>query len=177
MTDFTKKLREEWARRMPEISVIWRLDRKGVASGWCRIFDGALLRPLGEAVAAVGGRLSMITAYLSEAGKRAGQREVAYHFDLDGDTLTVTVVLPLVGARLPSLTPLFHNADWNEREMMELYDLEVTGHPDPRPLFIDDSAGPQVFERLVAFSTFVSGSGSKALWDRVMATQAAKEKS
>ncbi|PLX94929.1 MAG: hypothetical protein C0621_04760 [Desulfuromonas sp.] len=162
-------------RALPDLAILWRCDRKGVSSGWCRSSDATQLLSLGEQVAKVGGRLSMITAYLAPQEGAAPGREVAYHFELDGDTFTLTILLPRSGATLPSLTPLFANADWNEREMMELYDLKVEGHPDPRPLFIDDSAGPQVFERLVPFSTFVSGASSQALWERVLATQPTKE--
>ena len=46
--------------------------------------------------------------------------EVDYHFDLGGDTLTVIAYVPQ-GGSIASLTPLFRNADWHEREMMELY--------------------------------------------------------
>jgi NADH-quinone oxidoreductase subunit C len=175
MTNLDATLRQAFRERTgAEIPVLWRRDRKGVPTGWCRIEDPALLLPLAEAVAAVDGRLSMITA--SRYDNSPQRRELLYHFDLDGATLTITVSLPLTGAELPSLTPLFRSADWHERELMELYDVAVTGHPDPRPLFIDKAAGSKPLERLVPYSSFTNGAASRNLWEQVMAAQAAKEK-
>jgi NADH-quinone oxidoreductase subunit C len=140
-----------------------------VLTGWCRLQEPEAILPAAQALASLQARLSMVTAYLSKAAKMGRARELAYHFDLDGSTLTVTVELPLSGARVPSLTPVFRNADWNEREFMELYDIQVTGHPSPGRLFLDPSIEPAAFERLIPYSTFSSGASSKALWDKVMA--------
>jgi NADH-quinone oxidoreductase subunit C len=155
----------------------WRLDRKGVTTGWCKLKEVADLLPAAQAVASLKGRLSMVTAYLTAAAKNRGVRELAYHFDLDGTTLTISIELPLAGARVPSLTSIFRNADWSEREFMELYDIEVTGHPDPRRLFIDTSQGPASFKRLIPYSTFSSGASSKALWEKVRAQNCSEEAS
>jgi len=158
-----------------EVAVTWRLDRKGVATGWCRLREAAGILPAARAVADLKGRLSMVTAYLPEATKHSGVRELAYHFDLDGTTLTIRIQLPPERAQVPSLTPVFRSADWNEREFMELYDIKVTGHPDPRRLFLDESIEPAAFERLIPYSTFSNGASSKALWDRVFADNDHKE--
>lgn len=148
--------------------VEWRSDRKGVLTGWCRLNEAAHILPAAEAVAGLNGRLSTTTAYLTDSARKRGVREIAYHFDLDGTTLTVTIELPLEGARVPSLTRIFRNADWNERELMELYDIQVIDHPDPRRLFLDKSIEPAAFERLIPFSTFTNGAASKTLWNKVM---------
>lgn len=98
--------------------------------------------------------------------------EIAYHFDLGGDTLTV-IAYVVQGGEIDSLTPLFRTADWGEREMMELYSLVVRGHPDPRRLFIDPAIDPAVFERLIPFSTLVNAASTKELWDKIAVTQKA----
>lgn len=92
--------------------------------------------------------------------------QLAYHFDLGGDTLTVLAHVPQAGS-IASLTPLFRTADWGEREMMELYALTVTGHPDPRRLFIDPAIEAAVFERLIPYSTLVNAGSTKELWDKI----------
>jgi NADH:ubiquinone oxidoreductase subunit C len=97
--------------------------------------------------------------------------EIAYHFDLGGDTLTLLVYVA-TGGSVASLTPLFRTADWNERELMELYAIAVRDHPDPRRLFIDKSIDPAVFERLIPYSTLVNAASTKSLWDKIMAAKA-----
>jgi NADH:ubiquinone oxidoreductase subunit C len=97
--------------------------------------------------------------------------EIAYHFDLGGDTLTVLVYVP-AGGSVASLTPLFRTADWNERELMELYAIAVPGHPDPRRLFIDKSIDPAVFERLIPYSTLVNAASTDSLWKKIMNAKA-----
>lgn len=96
--------------------------------------------------------------------------ELAYHFDLGGDTLTV-IAHVAQGGDVASLTPLFRTADWAEREMMELYAVTVRDHPDPRRLFIDPAIEPAVFERLIPFSTLVNAASTKGLWDKIAALQ------
>lgn len=100
--------------------------------------------------------------------------ELAYHFDLGGDTLTVIAYVPQ-GGEIDSLTPLFRTADWGEREMMELYSLVVRNHPDPRRLFIDPSIDPAVFERLIPFSTLSNAASTKELWEKIGVAQKAAE--
>jgi len=100
--------------------------------------------------------------------------EIAYHFDLGGDTLTVIAYVPQ-GGEIDSLTPLFRTADWGEREMMELYSLVVREHPDPRRLFLDPAIDPAVFERLIPFSTLVNAASTKELWDKIAAARKADE--
>ena len=97
--------------------------------------------------------------------------EIAYHFDLGGDTLTLLVYVP-AGGSVTSLTPLFRTADWNERELMELYAIAVRGHPDPRRLFIDKSIDPAVFERLIPYSTLVNAASTDSLWKKIMSQKA-----
>lgn len=152
-----------------QINLAWRRDRKGVLTGWCRLSSAEALLPAARTVAGLDGRLAMVTAYLPERAREKGEREIAYHFDLDGATLTLTVALPLEGAQVPSITPIFRNCDWQERELMELYDVEVIGHPDPRRLFLDHTMPEAPFERLVPYSTFSNAATGKALWDKVLA--------
>lgn len=94
--------------------------------------------------------------------------EIAYHFDVDGDTLTLMVFLPAGGGAVPSLTPLFRNADWSERELMEIYSIRVDGHPDPRRLFLDESVDAAVLERLIPYSTLVNAASTKSLWEKIL---------
>ena len=97
--------------------------------------------------------------------------EIAYHFDLDGNTLTLLLFLPVDAGVVDSLTPLFRTADWTEREMMEVYNIRVTGHPNPRRLFIDESVEPAVLERLIPFSTLVNAASTRELWEKILATK------
>ncbi len=94
--------------------------------------------------------------------------EIDYHFDIAGDALTIIAYVPQ-GGSIASLTPLFRNADWHEREMMELYAVKVTDHPDPRRLFLDASVDGAVLERLIPFSTLVNAASTKGLWERLTA--------
>lgn len=163
-------------------------DSHGVGTAWCELANAADLWRAGEMLKGVGARLSTITAmqpHLPEEEEDDAPPpapaslgglpidgktyEVLYHFDLDGATLSLRVFLPEGGGELPSLTPLFRNADWNERELMEIYALTVVGHPDPRRLFLDENLDPAVLERLIPFSTLVNAASTKSLWEKIVA--------
>jgi hypothetical protein len=100
--------------------------------------------------------------------------EIAYHFDLDGDTLTVIVLLPSEKAEIESLAPLFRNAEWPEREFMETYAIRVLGHPNPQRLFVDESIDPAVLERLIPFSVLANAATTKSLWERIISRKGGK---
>jgi NADH:ubiquinone oxidoreductase subunit C len=169
----------------------------GVTVSWCSLANSEELVPVGQLLVKLGARMTMITAFQppapsedekaedesapKEAPKTFGgtpldgtSYEIDYHFELNGDTLTIIVYIP-AGGSIPSLTPLFRAADWHEREMMELYNIVVRDHPDPRRLFIDPSIDGAVLERLIPYSTLVNAASTKSLWDRVMAGRGSTE--
>jgi hypothetical protein len=171
-------------------------DAHGTVVGWVELANRAELLAVGGLLEGLGARLSMTTASQPTAPEPEEEEEsegdadeakaekapaltfggtpmdgtsyeLAYHFDIGGDTLTVIAHVPQ-GGEIDSLTPLFRTADWGEREMMELYSLHVRNHPDPRRLFIDQTIDPAVFERLIPFSTLVNAASTKGLWEKVL---------
>jgi NADH-quinone oxidoreductase subunit C len=60
-------------------------------------------------------------------------------FSLDRNhRLRVKVSLPAGELSIPSLTPLWKNADWLEREVFDMFGVRFEGHPDLRRLFLYD---------------------------------------
>lgn len=145
-----------------------KTDVKGVTTLWCVLADKADLPILADFLAEQGARLSTITPYAADKTARGGTCEIAYHFDLDGDTLTITVSCPAED-EVDSITPVFANADWPEREMAELYGIKLKGHPHPERLFIDETLGEAVFDRFIPYSTMVNAATTKGLWEQVIA--------
>jgi len=98
-------------------------------------------------VRAMGYRLlSLLSAY--DRGDHFG---VLYAFVKPADSpsafaeLRLRVVLPkkdasgaAVEPECPSLAPLFPAADWQEREMYDMYGIRFVGHPDLRRMFLPD---------------------------------------
>lgn len=166
-------------------------NAKGVCSSWCTLANKDDLLSTAALLKSIGARLSTITILQPKAkptpAAKEGETAVAptffggtatdgktfeidYHFDIDGDTLTVVVHVPY-GGDVQSLTTLFRCADWPERELMELYSVIVRGHPDPRRLFIDPGIENAVLERLIPFSTLVNSATTKGLWEKILANK------
>ena len=164
-------------------------NAKGVGCAWCRLASKDDLRSVAAFMKGMGARLSTITILQPKAPSAPPPQEgetpvvptffggvasdgktfeIDYHFDVDGDTLTLVVHVPY-GGDVESLTPLFRCADWPERELMELYSVVVRGHPDPRRLFIDPGIEGAVLERLIPFSTLVNSATTKGLWEKILA--------
>lgn len=148
-----------------------RINRKGVISAWSQLPTAHLLLPTSEAIRRAGGRLSTITAYQRRQEESSGIREIAYHFDIDGATLTLTVHLDEDQREIDSITPIFPCADWHEREFMELYAIDIKGHPNPRRLFIDENIDRAVLQHFVPFSDMVNAASTKSLWEKIMASR------
>lgn len=82
------------------------------------------------------GYLAAITGL--DAGVDAGELEVLYHFCAGPDVVTLRVrtsrekaVVPSVCSMIPSASPL-------ERELSEMFGIEVAGTPDPDRLYLPD---------------------------------------
>lgn len=52
--------------------------------------------------------------------------------------LALKVRLPRDYPTLPTASQLWQNADWNEREVYDLFGVVFQGHPDPRRLMMPD---------------------------------------
>lgn len=66
--------------------------------------------------------------------------EVVYHFysmEKKGNALVLRVrTADRENARLPSLTPLFRGAEYQEREVFDMYGIVFENHPDLRRIFM-----------------------------------------
>lgn len=147
----------------------FRDNPSGLTSAWVDLDTPAALPRLAEALQANGARLGTTTVYRHDVAGAPGDHTIAYHFVLGGMPITVKVRLA-AGAVLPSVTPLFPNADWEEREMMELTGIAIGDHPDPRRMFLDESIEAGVYDRYVPYSDFTNAARHEEIWQRVRDT-------
>lgn len=66
--------------------------------------------------------------------------EVVYHLYSyrDHRRLTLRAKLDPEKPAIPSVTGIWRGADWHEREAAEMLGIEFPGHPDPRPLLLEE---------------------------------------
>lgn len=149
----------------------WTTDVRANLFGWL-----PLERPdqLKDAARALDGkvRLCTITAYALARDDADKRRRIAYHFAIGDTTLTVSIPLfdPETNAKLPvpSITPWFRNADWNEREFREMYNIEIPDHPNPKRLFLDERLDAGIMTKLIPFSAMANSAGTNMLWERIL---------
>ena len=139
----------------------------GLVTAWLTLADKADLAAAARAVKALGGRLSVITALVRNP---AGANPLAYLFDVDGSNVTFKITVA-PGEAVETIVPLFRNADWLEREFMELYDIQVSDRPHSKRLFLDESVDAHVMERLIPLSVLANAASTTILFDRIAATQ------
>lgn len=136
----------------------------GRVTAWITLASKDDVFAASRSLKAIGARLSMITAF---ADKAIGLNVVAYHFDIEGSTVTLKALLE-TGASVETVVPLFRNADWHEREFMEFYDIKVTGRPDSRRLFLDESVDGRVMQRLIPLSVLSNAASTTMLFEKLI---------
>ena len=152
---------------LSELTMYGSTNRHGLSTAWVELPAPKDLPSVGAELLALGARLATTTVYLT---KPVGH-VVAYHFVVDDLPLTVKVPVSESDS-VPSITSLFANADWEEREIMELSGLTVTGHPNPRRLFLDESIEAGVLDRYVPMSEMTNLAQQDELWNRIRQAQA-----
>jgi Ni,Fe-hydrogenase III component G len=154
----------------------WTTDPYGNAYGWYRLLAPKLLVGAAKSLAAEGARLTMISAY-NRKGLTDPVQDVAYHFEVGKSVLyTLTVTLDQENPSVPSITPIFANADWHEREMRELYAVRVDGHPNPMRLFLDESIEEGILGEAVPLSIMMNGACTTDLWEKILKDRARDER-
>jgi Ni,Fe-hydrogenase III component G len=178
-TQTKNELQEILNRDMQEAVALapsWTTNAYGNCYGWLRLPHPDKLTGVIKALAARKARLCTISAYAEQRDDRDKKRSIAYHFSLGSLLFTVTVRIydPETMEKLPvpSITSWFRNADWNEREFAEMFNIDIVGHPNPRRLFLDERLDAGIMTSLIPFSALLHSAGSKDLWERVMAEKA-----
>jgi Ni,Fe-hydrogenase III component G len=157
-------------------SGFWTKDAYGNEYGWYHLLTPRFLPRAVKHLAAEGARLAMITAYNKKLLSDPVQ-DVAYHFEVGKSTLyTITVTLDREWSAVASITPIFPNADWHEREMHELYAVQVDGHPNPRRLFLDEDIEEGILGEAVPLSIMMNGACTTDLWEKILKDRALAER-
>jgi len=65
---------------------------------------------------------------------------VIYQLTSLANNLSVQLRVPVNGTdpKVPTATRVYHVANWRERELMDMFGIQVEGHPDPRRLLLPD---------------------------------------
>ncbi|MBL4902259.1 NADH-quinone oxidoreductase subunit C [Desulfocapsa sp. AH-315-G09] len=106
------------------------------------------------------GRVVTITPYIVDEGF-----EIAYHFDVYGIVLTVTLLTK--DGIIDSITPNLKSADWTEREMQDLFNIKLIGHPNPDRLILDEKMAPGIFKEYMTLSDAMTGAATNTLWEKI----------
>lgn len=113
-------------------------------------------------------RLAMITAW-NPGPRDSGEKNLCYEFVISGVVYSLTVHLDATHDSVPSIARKFPNADWHEREMMELYGIKISNQPNPRRLFLDETLDQGLLGEIVPLSIMMNGANSTDLWERILA--------
>ncbi len=153
-------------------NLVWTSNHYNNFYAWLKLKNPADLPKAAELLQSLDARLCTVTAYSEDRSLEANRRAIAYHFAIKSVLFCVTIQIydeeTLEPLKIPSITPYFRNADWNEREFMEMYDIQIIDHPNPKRLFLDERLDKGIMTKLIPFSSMVHGTGSKNLWEQVM---------
>ena len=153
------------------------IDSYGNVYHWFKFLLPESILPASRMLLQYQVRLLMTTAY-NIKHLQDPIHEVCYHFEKQGTIFNITVLLDAENNRVPSISGVYDNADWHEREMMELYNINIMDHPNPRRLFLDPEIDKGILGETVPLSIMMNGASTVDLWecilkDRAQATEKA----
>lgn len=157
----------------PEDGVKLGSDMYGNAQHWFELSSPSQLTAAAAALKDRSARLSLISGYSRAGQPDAAERPFAacYNFVLDGVLYNLTVTLSKREPAVPTITPWFANADWHEREMMELVGITVANQPNPNRLFLDASLDAGVLDQLVPLSVMMNGACTRDIWEHILSSR------
>lgn len=159
-----------------DIACTWTTDVAGNRFAWLHLPGPQFLLPAVMVMSKHKARLLTITAFAEERGDQDKKRSIAYHFLVENMAVTITVRIydpeSFTKLPVPSITPWFRNADWNEREFNEMFNIEIVDQPNPKRLFLDERLDAGIMSNLIPFSTMANGAASQTLWEKVMEEKA-----
>lgn len=72
--------------------------------------------------------------------QRSPRFHVIYQLSSIARNLTLQLRVPLNGdnPKLPTVTRVYDVANWRERELLDMFGIEIEGHPDPRRILMPE---------------------------------------
>ncbi len=147
--------------------VQYTFDSFGNEFCWYRLREPYLILDAARILHKEGARLAMVTAY-NQHKEHKHLHDACYEFVLKGIVYSCTVHMDEEHPHVPSISRLYPNADWHEREMMELYGILINDHPNPRRLFLDENLDQGLLGKIVPLSIVMNGASSTDLWERIL---------
>lgn len=147
-------------------------DSFGNGFCWYKLKEPQLILDAATLLHKEGARLAMVTAY-NQNKVHKHLHDACYEFVLEGVVYNCTVHMDEEHPHVPSISRLYPNADWHEREMMELYGILIKDHPNPRRLFLDENLDKGLLGKVVPLSVVMNGANSTDLWERILSAREA----
>ncbi|MGB9800593.1 MAG: NADH-quinone oxidoreductase subunit C [Thermanaerothrix sp.] len=94
------------------------------------------------------------TSTPESAEQQEGAIEVLYHFCERNNVLTLRVSVPYGDASLPSICNILPSATLFERELSEMFGVNIMGTPDPSRLLLPDNWPNGVYPLRKSFTGF-----------------------
>lgn len=176
LNHFSSKLTEKLGGK---VDLRWDIDKKGVVCGWCSLTEPEEIYSVAELVAYFEGRLMTISplntpaVFAENMTPESSVKEkpvtlvINYHFFFEGINCTVSITLPDIQRSVRSITPVLKSADWHEREMQELYNIKLQGHPNSKKLFLDENIY-MTDHTMIPLSEAMNGASTSTLWEKIM---------
>lgn len=176
INDFSMKITLELGEKL---DLKWDIDKKGVVCGWCKLVDHDDIYKVAKLIASFKGRVMTISPLNTPAVFASNQSAeevvkektvsliINYHFYFERVNFTVRITLPDMERTVKSITPVLKSADWHEREMQELYNIKLDGHPNSKRLFLDENIY-MTDHTMIPLSEAMTGASTNTLWEKIM---------
>jgi len=137
-------------------------DNYGNPIAWIKLKEKKDIKLIATIIKNHQGRCIVATCFKNNDNTHS----IIYHFDING--LIINTKIDINDKTLYSIASILPSANWAEREVREMYDIEPIGHPCKDRLFLDYSIEKGVLNDYIPFSKISVGiSQNDILWEKI----------
>lgn len=125
-------------------------DKNNNTQLWVKLKNKSYILCIAQIVRDFGGRCIVVSSE-----KIREICTLVYHFDIKN--ILINVEIELFDNKIDSITPILQSADWTERELRDVFDINFIKHPNLKRIFLEKNMHKKILDSYMPLSKVMLG--------------------